>query len=638
MIRNWLRKLLAKYTGVYASRYLVLFIDTLMLTIAYYFAWILRFNFQFIVFENYPIFAEYFYVLAIYLICFQVFQTYVGVIRFVGYIDIIKIFQACIAAGATVFVGVYAYKEILNEPNYILPIGIIIIHGLFTLASLTFARILFKIVYVSIAGNSLKSKKNILIYGAGQSGVLTMTTLQNDPNAGVNVVGFIDDNQGKTGKSLFGVKIYLPAQAFDDLIEQKGVEEVIVAIHNISPKKKSELVNKCLERNLMVKNVPPIERWINGELSIKQIKSVRIEDLLNREPIKLDADNIFQKISNKTILITGAAGSIGSEIARQVVGYRPKLIIFVDQAESPMYELELTLRRKIERQNVSVKFIIADVSNKCAMDRIFNEYKIDKIFHAAAYKHVPLMEANPFEAIRVNALGTKTIADLAIQYGVGKFVMISTDKAVNPTNIMGASKRIAEMYIQSLSNLKNHQTAFITTRFGNVLGSNGSVIPLFTKQIEKGGPVTVTHPEITRYFMTIPEACQLVLEAGCMGAGGEIFIFDMGESVKIIDVARKMIKLSGLELGKDIQIEISGLRPGEKLYEELLSDAENTLPTYHPKIKIAKIEAQDHVHIQSEYEKLLAAFNQPDHLVLVAQIKALVKEYVSNNSVYEALD
>lgn len=638
MIRNWLRKLLAKYTGVYASRYLVLFIDAVLLTLAYFFAWILRFNFQYIEFEQYPIFTEYFYVLGIYLICFQIFQTYVGVIRFVGYIDIVKIFQACIAAMAAVFIGVYAYKAILNEPNYVFPIGIIIIHGLFTLLSLSAARILFKVMYISLAGSAARSKKNILIYGAGQSGVLTMTTLQNDPNAGVNVVGFIDDNHGKTGKSLFGVKIYSPAQAFDELIEHKNIEEVIIAIHNISPGKKSELVSKCLERNLLVKNVPPIERWINGELSIKQIKSVRIEDLLNREPIKLDAENIYQNISNKTVLITGAAGSIGSEIARQVVNYRPKLIIFVDQAESPMYELELSLRRKIERQHVSTKFIIADVSNKCAMDRIFKEYKIEKIFHAAAYKHVPLMEANPYEAIRVNAMGTKTMADLAIQYGVGKFVMISTDKAVNPTNIMGASKRIAEMYIQSLASLKNHQTAFITTRFGNVLGSNGSVIPLFRRQIENGGPVTVTHPEITRYFMTIPEACQLVLEAGCMGAGGEIFIFDMGDSVKIIDVARKMIKLSGLELGKDIQIEISGLRPGEKLYEELLSDAENTLPTHHPKIKIAKIAAQDHAHIQSEYEKLLAAFNQPNHLVLVAQIKALVKEYVSNNSVYEALD
>jgi FlaA1/EpsC-like NDP-sugar epimerase len=519
-----------------------------------------------------------------------------------------------------------------------MPLGIVVIHALFTLFNLISTRVLFKVVYISLIGETRKGKKNILIYGAGQSGVLTLNTLKNDPKSGVIVVGFIDDNQSKAGKSLMGIKIYSPENVLDSIIEKQQVEEIIIAIQNISANKKSNLLTQFIERNIQVKNVPPIEQWINGELSIKQIKSVRIEDLLNRAPINLNAENIFQNISNKTILITGAAGSIGSEIARQVVGYKPKLIIFVDQAESPIYELELNLRRKIERLHVSTKFIIADVSNKCAMDRIFKEYKVDKIFHAAAYKHVPLMEANPFEAIRVNALGTKTMADLAIEYGVAKFVMISTDKAVNPTNIMGASKRIAEMYIQSLASLKNHQTAFITTRFGNVLGSNGSVIPLFKRQIENGGPVTVTHPEITRYFMTIPEACQLVLEAGCMGAGGEIFIFDMGESVKIIDVARKMIKLSGLELGKDIQIEISGLRPGEKLYEELLSDAENTLPTHHPKIKIAKIEAQDHAHIQSEYDKLLAAFNQPNHLVLVAQIKSLVKEYVSNNSVYEALD
>jgi FlaA1/EpsC-like NDP-sugar epimerase len=638
MIRAWLRRILSKYTGIYASRYLVLLIDFILMSIAFFITWFIRFNFQPIEFANFPILNIYFFVAFVYLVYFLVFQTYVGIIRYTGYVDTIKIFQASIAASATIFLGAYIYKVSFHHQNYLMPIGVIVIHALFTLFNLISTRVLFKVVYISLIGETRKGKKNILIYGAGQSGVLTLNTLTADPKSGVTVVGFIDDNHSKTGKSLMGIKIYSPAQVFDSVLEKNQVEEIIIAIQNISANKKSNLLTQFIERNIQVKNVPPIERWINGELSLKQIKSVRIEDLLSREPIQLNTENIYQNISNKTVLISGAAGSIGSEIARQVVGYKPKLIIFVDQAESPMYELELNLRNKIERLHVSTKFIIADVSNKCAMDRIFNEYKIDKIFHAAAYKHVPLMEANPYEAIRVNALGTKNMADLAIQYKVDNFVMISTDKAVNPTNIMGASKRIAEMYIQSLASLNNHQTAFITTRFGNVLGSNGSVIPLFKKQIEKGGPITVTHPDITRYFMTIPEACQLVLEAGCMGAGGEIFIFDMGESVKIIDVARKMIKLSGLELGKDIQIEISGLRPGEKLYEELLSDAENTLPTHHPKIKIAKIEAQDHAHIQSEFEKLLAAFNQNNHLVLVAQIKSLVKEYVSNNSVYETLD
>jgi FlaA1/EpsC-like NDP-sugar epimerase len=638
MIRAWLRRILSKYAGIYASRYLVLLIDFMLMSIAFFLTWFIRFNFQPIEFANFPILNSYFFVAFIYLVYFLVFQTYVGIIRYTGYIDTIKIFQACVAAVGTIFLGVYFYKVSFHYDSYFMPIGVIVIHALLTLFNLISTRVLFKVVYISLIGETRKGKKNILIYGAGQSGVLTLNTLTADPKSGVSVVGFIDDNHSKKGKSLMGVKIYSPEQVFESIIDKHQVEEVIIAIQNISSNKKSNLVTQFIERNLQVKNVPPIERWINGELSLKQIKSVRIEDLLSREPIQLNTENIYQNISNKTVLISGAAGSIGSEIARQVVGYKPKLIIFVDQAESPMYELELNLRNKIERLHVSTKFIIADVSNKCAMDRIFNDYKIDKIFHAAAYKHVPLMEANPYEAIRVNALGTKNLADLAIQYNVKMFVMISTDKAVNPTNIMGASKRIAEMYIQSLASLDNHQTKFITTRFGNVLGSNGSVIPLFKKQIEKGGPVTVTHPDITRYFMTIPEACQLVLEAGCMGEGGEIYIFDMGESVKIIDVARKMIKLSGLELGKDIQIEISGLRPGEKLYEELLSDAENTLPTHHSKIKIAKIEAQSHAHIQSEFEKLLAAFNQNNHLVLVAQIKSLVKEYVSNNSVYETLD
>ena len=638
MIRAWLRRILSKYTGIYASRYLVLLIDFLLMSIAFFITWFIRFNFQPIEFANFPILNSYFFVAFIYLFYFLVFQTYVGIIRYTGYIDTIKIFQACVAAIGTIFLGVYFYKVSFHNESYFMPIGVIVIHCLLTLFNLISTRVLFKVIYISLIGETRKGKKSILIYGAGQSGVLTLNTLTADPKSGLEVVGFIDDNHSKKGKSLMGIKIYSSEQVLTSIIDKHQVEEIIIAIQNISANKKSKILAQFIDCNIQVKTVPPIIRWINGELSINQIKAVRIEDLLSREPIKLNVENIFYSLSNKTILITGAAGSIGSEIARQAVGYKPKLIIFVDQAESPLYELELNLRNKIERLHVSTKFIIADVSNKCAMDRIFNEYKIDKIFHAAAYKHVPLMEANPYEAIRVNALGTRNLADLAVQYKVRKFVMISTDKAVNPTNIMGASKRIAEMYIQSLVSLGNHQTAFITTRFGNVLGSNGSVIPLFKNQIEKGGPVTVTHPEITRYFMTIPEACQLVLEAGSMGAGGEIYIFDMGESVKIIDVARKMIKLSGLELGKDIQIEISGLRPGEKLYEELLSDAENTLPTHHPKIKIAQIEAQSPEHIQTEFEKLLAAFNQNDHLVLVSQIKSLVKEYVSNNSVYETLD
>ena len=638
MIRAWLRRILSKYTGIYASRYLVLLIDFLLMSIAFFITWFIRFNFQPIEFANFPILNSYFFVAFIYLVYFLVFQTYVGIIRYTGYIDTIKIFQACVAAVGTIFLGIYFYKVSFHNDSYFMPIGVIVIHCLLTMFNLISTRVLFKAVYISLIGETRKGKKSILIYGAGQSGVLTLNTLTADPKSGVEVVGFIDDNHSKKGKSLMGIKIYSSEQVLTSIIDKHQVEEIIIAIQNISANKKSNILAQFIDCNLKVKTVPPINRWINGELSINQIKAVRIEDLLSREPIKLNAENIFYSLSNKTIFITGAAGSIGSEIARQVVGYKPKLIIFVDQAESPMYELELNLRNKIERLHISTKFIIADVSNKSAMDRIFNEYKIDKLFHAAAYKHVPLMEANPYEAIRVNALGTRNLADLAVQYKVRKFVMISTDKAVNPTNIMGASKRIAEMYIQSLASLSNHETAFITTRFGNVLGSNGSVIPLFKKQIEKGGPVTVTHPEITRYFMTIPEACQLVLEAGSMGAGGEIYIFDMGESVKIIDVARKMIKLSGLVLGRDIQIEISGLRPGEKLYEELLSDAENTLPTHHPKIKIAQIEAQSPEYIQSEFEKLSAAFNQNDHLVLVAQIKSMVKEYVSNNSVYEALD
>jgi FlaA1/EpsC-like NDP-sugar epimerase len=487
-------------------------------------------------------------------------------------------------------------------------------------------------------GYGEKSKKNVLIYGAGQSGIITLNTLSQDAKSDINIIGFIDDNSSKIGKTLAGIKIYSAEEALNGMLEKRNISEVILSIQNITSTRKSEIVNRCLEMNVQVKNVPPISRWINGELSSRQIKAVRIEDLLNREPIKLNQENIFNELTGKVIMITGAAGSIGSEIARQVVSYKPKMVIFVDQAETPMYELELNLRKRIERYHILTKFIIADVSNQCAMDRIFTEYLPSKVFHAAAYKHVPLMESNPFEAVRVNALGTKNMADLAMKYKVKKFVMVSTDKAVNPTNVMGATKRIAEMYIQSLSKDYTHSTAFITTRFGNVLGSNGSVIPLFKKQIEAGGPITVTHPEITRYFMTIPEACQLVLEAGSMGKGGEIFIFDMGESVKIIDVAKNMIKLSGLTLGKDIQIEITGLRPGEKLYEELLGDSENDVPTYHPKIKIANVQEYEATYVVDEFEKLSNTYKSEDHLQLVSQIKSMVKEYVSNNSIYETLD
>ena len=371
MIRAWLRKILSKYTGIYASRYLVLLIDFMLMSIAFFITWFIRFNFQPIEFAKFPILNSYFFVAFIYLVYFLVFQTYVGIIRYTGYIDTIKIFQACVAAVGTIFLGVYFYKVSFHNDSYFMPIGVVVIHCLLTMFNLISTRVLFKVVYISLIGETRKGKKSILIYGAGQSGLLTLNTLTADPKSGVEVVGFIDDNHSKKGKSLMGIKIYSSEQVLTSIIEKHQVEEIIIAIQNISANKKSNILAQFIDCNIQVKTVPPINRWINGELSINQIKAVRIEDLLSREPIKLNAENIYYSLSNKTILITGAAGSIGSEIARQVVGYKPKLIIFVDQAESPMYELELNLRNKIERLHVSTKFIIADVSNKCAMDRIF---------------------------------------------------------------------------------------------------------------------------------------------------------------------------------------------------------------------------------------------------------------------------
>jgi FlaA1/EpsC-like NDP-sugar epimerase len=393
-------------------------------------------------------------------------------------------------------------------------------------------------------------------------------------------------------------------------------------------------VDTCLQHNIKVLSVPPVSKWINGELSFNQLKTVAIEQLLERDPIKLDVSLIEQQLHGKIVLVTGAAGSIGSELARQILRFHPGKVILLDNAESPLHEVEMELADKYAPAQFEV--VIGDVRNRERMENVFRTFKPHVVYHAAAYKHVPMMENNPSESILTNVLGTKVTAELAVEHNVEKFVLISTDKAVNPTNVMGASKRIAEIFTQSLG--KQVKTKFITTRFGNVLGSNGSVIPRFKKQIEEGGPVTVTHPDITRYFMTIPEACQLVLEAGCMGKGGEIFVFDMGKQVRIADLAKKMIKLSGLTEGRDIQIVYTGLRPGEKLYEELLADTENTLPTHHPQILIGKVKEYAFDEIKQKIEKLITLFYGQDNIEIVSRMKELVPEFRSNNSIFEKLD
>jgi FlaA1/EpsC-like NDP-sugar epimerase len=424
------------------------------------------------------------------------------------------------------------------------------------------------------------------------------------------------------------------------ILRSRNIKELVISDRTLSFERINEMVDICLENNVKVRTVPPAEHWVKGELSLRQIRDINIEELLERESIKLDNYNVREEIKGRKVLVTGAAGSIGSELVRQVLYYNPELIVLVDQAESDLFEIENELRQK--KGTLKIFPIIADVTNEDRMESLFEEFKPDIIFHAAAYKHVPMMEKNPSEAINCNINGTKILADLSVKYNTEKFVMISTDKAVNPSNVMGASKRIAEMYVQSLNNYLREKnpdaTKFITTRFGNVLGSNGSVIPVFKKQIDRGGPITVTHPDITRFFMTIPEACQLVLEAGAMGEGGEIFIFDMGKSIKIVDLAKKMVQLSGLEVGRDIEIVFTGLRSGEKLYEEILSSHENSLPTYHHKILIAKTREETYSVVRKNIELLVNSVHDRDELKLVGIMKYIVPEFKSNSSKFEALD
>ena len=418
------------------------------------------------------------------------------------------------------------------------------------------------------------------------------------------------------------------------LIERFSVKSLIISSHNIEIGTKQKIIKTCLEKEVQILTVPSSNKWIHGKLSYNQIKGLKVEEILEREPIELDSKQIQKDLINKVILVTGAAGSIGSEIARQISQFYPKKVILIDQAESPIYDLELELKENFPYLDIEV--MLADITNYKRLDKIFQHAEPNLIYHAAAYKHVPLIEENVTEAVSTNVGGTRHLAELALQYNIDKFVFISTDKAVNPTNVMGASKRIAEIFVQSLNQF--NKTKFVTTRFGNVLGSNGSVMPRFKKQIENGGPITITHQEITRFFMTIPEACQLVLEAGSMGKGGEIFIFDMGESVKIQDLAKNMVKLYGLTVGKDIQIKYTGLRPGEKLYEELLTKKENTIPTYHPKIMIARIEEKNHSEVKGQVDRLLQVNRNMNHYEIVEQMKYIVPEFKSKNSVFKELD
>jgi FlaA1/EpsC-like NDP-sugar epimerase len=568
---------------------------------------------------------------------FYLFRTYQGVVRYTSTQDAKRIFVSLTTG--TLLLTAYNIITALIQKHYYIPYSILVFEYFATALLMCSFRIFVKIVYAELKSSQVE-KKNVLIFGAGESGLITKRTLDHDKDSKRRVIGFLDDDLQKMGKAMEGVKIYNFDQNFSELISKYKVDELIISIQLLDRERKAEIVDRCINNKIQVKAVPPPSNWINGEFSAKQISDIRIEDLLERDPIKLNQEKIHTQLSDKRVLVTGASGSIGSELVRQIVKFYPKEIILIDQAETPLYELELELNET--SGFVNFRTILADVYNKVKMEQIISTYKPEIIYHAAAYKHVPLMEEHPVEAVMTNIGGTRNLADLAVKHGVKEFVFISTDKAVNPTNVMGASKRVAEIYVQSLnSHLERqniHHTNFVTTRFGNVLGSNGSVIPRFRKQIESGGPVTVTHPEICRYFMTIPEACQLILEAGVMGNGGEIFVFDMGEPVKIIDLAKKMIILSGLKLGQDIQIVFTGLRPGEKIMEELLNNKEKTLPTHHKKIMIGKVREYPFDVVAKEIDELLALVGNAPDKAIVAKIKSIVPEFVSNNSIFEELD
>jgi FlaA1/EpsC-like NDP-sugar epimerase len=563
---------------------------------------------------------------------------YTGIIRYTSAIDSIRILSTIIFS---VFV-LLVIKLIIqaNEIERNIPTALIIFFALFSFLILTVYRTIIKIFFLytkKVNG----TRKKTLIYGAGDLGIAVKRTLDHDVRSKNAIIGFLDDNDQKINKVIDGTKIY-SSKKFNHLINTLNIEEVIIASHNIPSDRKNEITDIALERNVSILTLPPVKKIMNGDLNPNQIQKIKIEDLLERDPIKINDDHILNQTKGKRILVTGAAGSIGSEIASQLGKYEPQMIILCDQAESPLHNLQLDLQDEFPNQVYHT--YIADIRSTKRMRLLFETFKPHYVYHAAAYKHVPMMENHPLEAVQTNVLGTKNLADLAVEFQVEKFVFVSTDKAVNPTNIMGATKRIAEIYVQSLNNhLENSlsektNTKFITTRFGNVLGSNGSVIPRFRDQIQKGGPVTVTHPEITRYFMTIPEACRLVLEAGAMGQGGEIFVFDMGKSVKIVELAKKMIRLSGFKPNEDIEIKFTGLRPGEKLYEELLNDLENTMPTHHEKIMIAKVRENNYKIISLKIEELKLRLATQNKNEVVHQMKLIVPEFKSKNSIYEQLD
>lgn len=571
----------------------------------------------------------------VYTITFLITKTYDGMLRYSGFNDIRKIFNSCFMAVCILIVGKLIISQIDTSlatkifPRYVT----IIYHFLITTVIMVIMRLTIRRIYNEIYKNPQMKEKTI-IYGAGDAGTMLQRTLMQDTQTKLRVVIFIDDNPMRQGNRINTIKVLDPKKVLTpENIEKHEIKNLILAIPSLTDERRKEILEQCLALGLNVKTIPSFSNWVDGKLTSNQVQDIKIEDLLGRNPIILGKENVQREIKDKVVLVTGAAGSIGSEICRQVMYYEPKMLIMLDQAESPMYDFQFEMNNNPDFKEVKERmaFVITNVKDPRRIEEVFAQYKPQVVYHAAAYKHVPFMEENAYEAVYVNVFGTKNVADMAMKYGAEKFVMISTDKAVNPTNVMGATKRIAEIYTQS----RNSRTKFVTTRFGNVLGSNGSVVPLFRKQIEQGGPITVTDRRIIRYFMTIPEACSLVLEAGSIGEDDDIFVFDMGEPVKIWDLAERMRQLSGKT---NIEIVETGLRPGEKLYEEVLAKKEDTLPTENEKIMRAKVRQYEEPYV----DKVIAVLHEQlltlDEFKIVAQMKNIVPEFKSNNSVFSKLD
>jgi FlaA1/EpsC-like NDP-sugar epimerase len=622
-------------------RWTIAILDSLVLFACALFGYLVRFNFELELIQQYDAFAGSLTFMIGGFLVMQWTRSFEGIVRHTGLKDASNIFRT-VLINFTLFLLINFFQGNLLDKTYLLPTSVLIIASLSAMFVLMFYRLMVKELYVYRRSNfDGKILRNGVIFGAGELGVIVQDAIKNDTKNQMHIAAFLDDDVKKEGKNLGGKRIYRGLHELEKLVNLYGITELIIGVKDLSVTRKNEIIDECLRLKVSVSMVPPVDQWIDSGLTAGVIREIKIEDLLSREQIVLDNPRIEEDLKGKVVLVTGAAGSIGAELCRQISHYRPKLIVMLDLAESPLYDIEQLFRE--QHPTCAIKIVLGDVRNRKKMVEVFRDFNPEIVFHAAAYKHVPMMENYPEEAIHSNVIGTKILADLSVQARVEKFVLVSTDKAVNPTNVMGATKRAAEMYVQALNhyletNHKTNHTKFITTRFGNVLGSNGSVIPLFKKQIQNGGPITVTHPEITRFFMTIPEACQLVLEAAVMGQGGEIYIFDMGEPVKILDLAKKMIRLSGKKVDIDIAIRFSGLREGEKLYEELLNDFETVKITHHPKIKIAQVSPSSYHRVDSQIELFTELISKGSETDLVRHLKRIVPEFISNSSRFEVLD